>query len=100
MKFINVDLSAAQSLIPLTLKLIHMVFTTIQLDVLKKITLLVSLDGVRKTVSSIGVFVTLGVLIGVKMVSSESFVESTTLILRVIATLVCLPTLGLKPSSM
>jgi hypothetical protein len=27
-------------------------------------------------------------------------VESTTLILRVIATLVCLPTLGLKPSSM
>jgi len=100
MKFINVDLSAAQSLIPLTLKLIHMVFTTIQLDVLKKITLSVSLDGVRKTVSSIGVFVTLGVLIGVKMVSSESFVESTTLILRVIATLVCLPTLGLKPSSM
>jgi hypothetical protein len=60
----------------------------------------VSLDGVRKTVSSIGVFVTLGVLIGVKMVSSESFVESKTLIFRVIATLVCLPTLGLKPSSM
>ncbi len=99
-KFINVDLSAAQLLIHLTSKLIPMVFTTIQLDVSKRTMLSVSLVGVRRTASSFGVFVTHGEPTGVKMGSLESFVESTTLTLRVIANLVCLPTLGLTPSNM